>query len=52
MNLFEDYKNVSGKERNFFDERCAHIKKVLDILHYYFGDNDRELKNRSFIFLP
>jgi hypothetical protein len=47
--FFREYRELTGTEKIFFDERCQHIKNVLDILDKYFKDVAKLLRNRSFI---
>lgn len=47
--FFREYRNITGAERKFFEERCKHILNILTILDKYFKGEANQLKNRSFI---
>jgi hypothetical protein len=47
--FFREYKEVTGKEKQFFEERCKHILNVLSLLDDYFKDKAKNLRNRSLI---
>ena len=47
--FFREYKEISGNEEIFFEERCKHIMDVLDVLSSGFKDKAGDLRNRSFI---
>lgn len=47
--FFREYREVTGTEKEFFEERCQHIMNVLDILDNNFKDEAKHLRNRSFI---
>jgi hypothetical protein len=47
--FFKDYKKVTGDELKFFNERCEHIIRVLNIIYKHFEPEIKVLKNRSFI---
>jgi hypothetical protein len=47
--FFREYREPTGTDREFFEERCQHVMNVLDILDNNFKDEAKHLRNRSFI---
>lgn len=47
--FFDNYANSSGKDLDFFRNRCKSIMEVLDTLNHYFDKRTDTLRNRSFI---
>jgi hypothetical protein len=47
--FFKQYEQPVGKDLEVFNKQTKIIMQVLDVLHVYYGEKDKELRNRSYI---